>query len=233
MAFITDPNYIIEKMVAEKFPYFQVLDTDGKTVISENDDPEVDVHQAAKRLMDLFERISGTFTVVLSSKTKQEKGAGGNPRNLRLTTKIGNSYNNSGVNGIGVVNNSANIAEIEARLEAKYKEQFDAKMREIELLRRIEKLEEEKNAPDDLEKYAPVIQAIAGMFGNGGGIPLNGSPNINGPGEVNPVFSRINAAVKILYNNDKNFVENLEKLADIAKNRPFIYSMAISKLKEY
>jgi hypothetical protein len=119
-----------------------------------------------------------------------------------------------------------------AEFDKVYKEQFEAKMREIELLRRIEKLEEEKNAPDDIEKYAPIIQAIAGIFGNGA-VPLNGSPNINGPGDVNPVFSRINAAVKILYNNDKNFVENLEKLADIAKNRPFIYSMAISKLKEY
>jgi hypothetical protein len=232
MAFITDPNYIIEKMVADKLPYYQVIDTDGRTVIDENENPEVDVHQASKRLMDLFERISGTFTIVLSSKTKQEKGAGGPQRNLRLTTKIGNSYNNNSVNGIGAVNNTQNIADIEARLESKYKEQFEAKMREIELLRRIEKLEEEKNAPDDIEKYAPIIQAIAGMFGNGA-VPLNGSPNINGPGDVNPVFSRINAAVKILYSNDKNFVENLEKLADIAKNRPFIYSMAISKLKEY
>jgi hypothetical protein len=232
MAFITDPNYIIEKMVADKLPYYQVIDTDGKTVIDENENPEVDVHQASKRLMDLFERISGTFTIVLSSKTKQEKGAGGPQRNLRLTTKIGNSYNNNSVNGIGAVSNTPKIEDIEARLEAKYKEQFEAKMREIELLRRIEKLEEEKNAPDDIEKYAPIIQAIAGMFGNGA-VPLNGSPNINGPGEVNPVFSRINAAVKILYSNDKNFVENLEKLADIAKNRPFIYSMAISKLKEY
>jgi hypothetical protein len=232
MAFITDPNYIIEKMVADKLPYYQVIDTDGRTVIDENENPEVDVHQASKRLMDLFERISGTFSIVLSSKTKQEKGAGGPQRNLRLTTKIGNSYNNNSVNGIGAVSNTPKIEDIEARLEAKYKEQFDAKMREIELLRRIEKLEEEKNAPDDIEKYAPIIQAIAGMFGNGA-VPLNGSPNINGPGEVNPVFSRINAAVKILYSNDKNFVENLEKLAQIAQNKPFIYSMAISKLKEY
>jgi hypothetical protein len=232
MAFITDPNYIIEKMVADKLPYYQVIDTDGRTVIDENENPEVDVHQASKRLMDLFERISGTFSIVLSSKTKQEKGAGGPQRNLRLTTKIGNSYNNNSVNGIGAVSNTPKIEDIEARLEAKYKEQFDAKMREIELLRRIEKLEEEKNAPDDIEKYAPIIQAIAGIFGNGA-VPLNGSPNINGPGEVNPVFSRINAAVKILYSNDKNFVENLEKLAQIAQNKPFIYSMAISKLKEY
>jgi hypothetical protein len=232
MAFITDPNYIIEKMVADKLPYYQVIDTDGRTVIDENENPEVDVHQASKRLMDLFERISGTFSIVLSSKTKQEKGAGGPQRNLRLTTKIGNSYNNNSVNGIGAVSNTPKIEDIEARLEAKYKEQFDAKMREIELLRRIEKLEEEKNAPDDIEKYAPIIQAIAGIFG-GGAVPLNGSPNINGPGDVNPVFSRINAAVKILYSNDKNFVENLEKLAQIAQNKPFIYSMAISKLKEY
>lgn len=232
MAFITDPNYIIEKMVADKLPYYQVIDTDGKTVIDDNENPEVDVHQAAKRLQDLFERISGTFTIVLSSKTKAEKGAGGNARNLRLTTKIGSNYNNSSVNGIGAVNNSVNIAEIEARLEAKYEEKLAAKMKEIELLRRIEKLEEEKNAPDDLEKYAPYIQAIAGIF-SGGAVPLNGSPNINGPGETNPIFARINAAVKILYNNDKNFVENLEKLADIAQNKPFVYSMAISKLKEY
>lgn len=233
MAFITDPNYIIEKMVADKLPYYQVIDTDGKTVIDDNENPEVDVHQAAKRLQDLFERISGTFTIVLSSKTKAEKGAGGNARNLRLTTKIGNNYNNSSVNGIGAVNNSVNIAEIEARLEAKYEEKLAAKMKEIELLRRIEKLEEEKNEPDMLEKYAPYIQGLFGLMNQAPGVPLNGSPNINGPGETNPIFARINAAVKILYNNDKNFVENLEKLADIAQNKPFVYSMAISKLKEY
>lgn len=233
MAILHDSDWLIRKMLAEKLPYYQVLDSDGKTVIDENDDKEVDVNEAAKRLIDLFDQITGPITVKLSEKTKKEKGAGGSSRNLSYTLKIDSKKNNSDVNGIGAVNNSANIAEIEARLEAKYEEKLAAKMKEIELLRRIEKLEEEKNAPDDLEKYAPVIQAIAGMFGNGGGIPLNGSPNINGPGEVNPVFSRINAAVKILYSNDKNFVENLEKLADIAKNRPFIYSMAISKLKEY
>jgi len=232
MAYITDPNWIIEKMIAEKLPYYQIIDSDGKTVIDENDNTEVDVHQASKRLIDLFDRISGPITVKLSEKTKKEKGAGGNPRNLTFNTKIGNNNNNTGVSGIGAVNNFANIADIEARLEAKYNEKLEATLREIELKRRIEKLEEEKNAPDDIEKYAPIIQAIAGMFGNGA-VPLNGSPNINGPGEVNPVFSRINAAVKILYNNDKNFVENLEKLAQIAQNKPFIYSMAISKLKEY
>jgi hypothetical protein len=232
MAILHESDWIIRKMLAEKLPFYQVIDSDGKTVIDENDDSEVDVNEASKRLLDLFDKISGPITVKLSDKTKKQKGAGGSARNLSYTLKIVNNNNNNSVNGIGAVNNTANIADIEARLEAKYKEQFEAKMREIELLRRIEKLEDEKNAPDDIEKYAPIIQAIAGIFGNGA-VPLNGSPNINGPGEVNPVFSRINAAVKILYNNDKNFVENLEKLAQIAQNKPFIYSMAISKLKEY
>jgi hypothetical protein len=232
MAFVKDHTFIIDKMQAEKLPFYQVLDNDGKTIIDENDDKETGVDEASRRLLDLFDRIRGTFTVKLSNKTKADKATGGAVRNLTLVTKINETTPATPVQGIGAINSNA-IAEIEAKLEEKYAQKFESFKREQDLLRRIEKLEEEKQEPDMLEKYAPYIQGLFGLINQAPGVPLNGSPNINGPAESNPIHSRINAAIKILYANDKNFVNNLEKLADIAQNKPLVYAIAIEKLKEY
>jgi hypothetical protein len=232
MAFIKDPTYITDKMQSDKLQFYQILDNDGKTIIDENDDKEIGVDEATKRVSDIFERIRGTFIVKLSNKNKSEKATGGSIRNLTFTTKINENGTTTPVQGIGAINSNT-IAEIEAKLEEKYAQKFESFKREQDLLRRIEKLEEEKQEPDMLEKYAPYIQGLFGLINQAPGVPLNGSPNINGPAESNPIHSRINAAIKILYANDKNFVNNLEKLADIAQNKPLVYAIAIEKLKEY
>lgn len=227
MAFVKNYELILDKMQKENLPFYQILDNDGKTMIDQNEDPEVSAHEAAKKMQDIFDSISGTVIVKLCNKTKEDKGKGGAIRNITLTTKIPDHSNNSNIQGIGAV--APNISDIEARLEEKYNQKFEAYKREQDLLRRIEKLEAEKKEGNDVEKYMPLI---AGIFGNQIPTPLAGNdPNINGID--NEVHQRINAAIKILYRNDKNFVSNLEKLANIAQNNPIVYQVAIEKLKEY
>ena len=227
MAFVKNYELILEKVQKENLPFYQILDNDGKTIIDENNDPDVSAHEAVKKMQDIFDNITGTVIIKLCSRSKEDKAKGGPARNITLTTKIPDTSNNSNIQGIGAV--SPNIAEIEARIEEKYNQKLEAYKREQDLLRRIEKLEAEKNEGSDLEKYMPLI---AGIFGNQMPTPLAGNdPNINGPG--NEVHERINNAIKILYKNDKNFVSNLEKLAQISQNNPLVYAVAIEKLKEY
>lgn len=227
MAFVKNYELILEKVQKENLPFYQILDNDGKTIIDENNDPDVSAHEAVKKMQDIFDNITGTVIIKLCSRSKEDKAKGGPARNITLTTKIPDTSNNSNIQGIGSV--SPNIAEIEARLEEKYNQKLEAYKREQDLLRRIEKLEAEKNEGSDVDKYLPLI---AGIFGNQMPVPLAGNdPNINGPG--NEVHERINNAIKILYKNDKNFVSNLEKLAQISQNNPLVYAVAIEKLKEY
>lgn len=227
MAFVKNYELILEKVQKENLPFYQILDNDGKTIIDENNDPDVSAHEAVKKMQDIFDNITGTVIIKLCSRSKEDKAKGGPARNITLTTKIPDTSNNSNIQGIGSV--SPNIAEIEAKLEEKYNQKLDAYKREQDLLKRIEKLEAEKNEGSDVDKYLPLI---AGILGNQMPVPLAGNdPNINGPG--NEVHERINNAIKILYKNDKNFVSNLEKLAQISQNNPLVYAVAIEKLKEY
>lgn len=229
MAFVTDYNFVLDKMQVEKLPYYAVLDSDGKTTLDENQDPELGVDMAVKQLTNTLENLTGLVTITLSPYTKKQKGEGLSiQRNLRFTTRLPDK---AAVSGIGAISHTpaANYNDIEDRIRREYEAKFEAQKREFDLMRRIEKLEEEKS--ESLEQ-SELTKMVIGMIPSlmGGTMPV-GSPNINGLPENN-IHQRINAAIKILYANDKNFIENLEKLATIAQNNPLIYQIAISKLKE-
>ena len=72
------------------------------------------------------------------------------------------------------------------------------------------------------------LTALTGLFGGGGGV------NINGIGDA-PVMeslttTKLNAAINKLMKLDYNFVANIEKLAELAENKPTLYKMAVNQL---
>ena len=86
------------------------------------------------------------------------------------------------------------------------------------------------------------ITAISGMFGGGSNIALSGFDTMDLPvmettktNTIKPMVDdnrqKINNAVVRLIKADKNFADNISKLADIADENPLIYNMAISKLQ--
>jgi hypothetical protein len=80
------------------------------------------------------------------------------------------------------------------------------------------------------------------MFGGGSNIALSGFDTMDLPvmettktNTIKPMVDdnrqKINNAVVRLIKADKNFADNISKLADIADENPLIYNMAISKLQ--
>lgn len=218
---------IFHKMQTNKLAFYKVLDSDGKTVLDRQDDEDCTVNEAENRLRDTLENLTGLITVVLSEKTSKQKGAGGNTTgDLRFSIKLTDGPGQNSINGI-------NDLSIERMREAMQKE-FDLKLlaikKEHEAEIRIKKLEDQiselKNG-NSLDQYLPMI---AGLFSPGAAPVINGFPNephITGPDDFK---TRLIGAVNRLTKVDKNFVENLEALADLAEKSPITYNLAISKL---
>ena len=85
------------------------------------------------------------------------------------------------------------------------------------------------------------ISALGGMFGGGGAsnVALSGLDTLEIPetkintsnGMVDDTKKTINNAVVRLMKGDKEFAENISKLADLCDENPLIYNLAIGKLK--
>ena len=226
MAYLKDKEMIFHKMQTNKLAFYKVLDSDGKTILDRQDDDDCTVTEAENRLRDTLENLTGLITVVLSEKTSKQKAAGGNTTgDLRFSIKLTDGTSSS-ITGV-------NDGAIEKLREAMQRE-FDAKLlaikKEHEAELRIKKLEDQilelKNG-NSLDQYLPMI---AGLFSPGSAPVIAGFPNephITGPDDFK---TRLITAVNRLTKVDKNFVSNLEALADLAEKSPITYNLAISKL---
>lgn len=229
MATVKNIDFILNKMLIDKMPYYKVLDSDGKMVLDENQDPDMGYDAASRSLRDTLENLKGLVHVALNNKTGKELSGGGAVRGMRFTVKLDEP---SFING--TPQSSTDVESIREAIKAEYEAKFEAFKKEVELSKRIEKLEEQLKEKEDSSGFNEMaMQMIAGMFGpQMPGTPLNGQPNINGlDGRTNT--ERINEAIRTLWRNDKNFVEHIEKLAEIAEKKPMVYAIAIDKLKEY
>lgn len=226
MAYLKDKELIFQKMAVNKLPYYRVLDSDGKTILDAQDDEDCTVDEAVHRLRDTLEQLTGLITVVLSAKTTKQKGAGGNTQgDLRFSIKL-TDENAKGVSGMADMREDVLRAAIAREYEAK----MDALRKEFEHKEEMRKLQDQINElknGDSLEKYMPMI---AGLLGNQGA-PIAGfpeQPHITGPADYK---ERLVSAINRIQKVDNQFIDNLERLADLAEKSPMVYKIAIDKLK--
>lgn len=238
MAYIKDKDFIFTKMHSNKLSYYKVLDSDGKTILDQQDDDEVSVDEAVNLLRDTLENITGLITVVLSEKSTRAKAAGGKIGDIRYTIKITDT-DSKGINGHEEVRNDTLRSAIAAQYEAKMETLIEKHKNEIALMkiqadhdRKFNELNEKLKELKEGDMTEKVLPYLAGIFGNVvPGAPINGipqEPHLNGPADENKVrlMNAINRLIKV----DKNFIGNLEKLADLAESSPMTYSIAIQKL---
>ena len=218
---------IFSKMAVNKMPFYKVLDSDGKTILDQNDDEDTTVDEAANRLRDTLENLTGLITVVLSDYSGKQKGAGGNKAtNIRFSIKLTDG-DIRGINGNSELREDTLRNAISREYEAKFealKEKFE---HEKAMAKMQAQIDEMKNG-NDLDKYLPVITGLLSQqSGALAGMPEQ--PHITGTGDSpkERLLSAINRIIKV----DSNFVENIERLADLAENNPMIYKIAIDKLK--
>lgn len=239
MAFTRDPELIFSKMQANNLPFYRVIDSDGKSVIDTQDDTEVSTTEAVNLLRETLESITGLVTVILSPKNLAAKGAGGvNNKDFKFSLKLGGEKNISGTEtstGLSALLQQ-NYDQRIAALEEKHKAEIAAIKKEAETEKRISALElklKESKDSDITEKLLPVL---AGMFGVQApalaGTPEAQDAHITGIEELEPK-ARLMKAINTLISLDKDFIKNIEKLAELAKTNNFVYKMAISKLNTY
>jgi hypothetical protein len=239
MAYIKDKDFIFTKMHSNRLSYYKVLDSDGKTILDQQDDDEVSVDEAVNLLRDTLENISGLITIVLSEKSTRAKAAGGKIGDIRYTIKI--TDDTKGINGHEEVRNDTLRHAIAAQYEAKMETLVEKHKNEIALMkiqadhdRKFNELNEKIKELKEGDMTEKVMPYLAGIFGNmvpGAGAAINGipqEPHLNGPGDDFKL--RLTSAINRIIKVDSNFVDNLEKLADLAESKPFIYKVAIEKL---
>jgi hypothetical protein len=244
MAYIRDPELIYNKMQTNGLPFYRVLDSDGKSLLDENDDENVSVDEAVNRLRDSLENTAGLVTVLLSAKNRAQKGAGGKiAGDFKFTVKLGDTKG-AGINGFTEANRDSmrqtlvdSFNEKLKLIEEKHAAEIKQLKKDHETEKRLEKLEadlKEAKSGGIADQYLPIIAGLlTGQQPNAvAGIPETentASPHITGTDEDNKV--RMTTALNKLFKADKNFLIHLEMLAKLAESKPLIYKLAIEKLK--
>jgi type III secretion system FlhB-like substrate exporter len=238
----TSPQFVLERMRLHGFKYYQVFAQDGKTLIEEQQHPDVDCVEAMNRLESILNNTDGLVTVKISERNRDEKGQGGSIRSFTYQLQLGGSHMGnpapSADRGIGI----HGIAAIQTSLEEKFTAKLEALQREYEhreelrrLNEKITDLETQLNTKNpyvewgmqQLDKYGPAI--LGGFLGK------PAAPMIHGPGQepvADDIDARAERALIRLLKVDPDFISNLEKLADMAETNQPLYQMAVAMLNQ-
>lgn len=245
MATIRDRQVIFDEMLTRNLNFYKVLDSDNKTLLTAQQDKDCTATEAEKSLREFLDKLDGIVYVVLSAKAGDEINNGGNIKNqtFKYQLKLGDSASVPGINGTGGGNSigamTLAIEQVEAKMEAK----MEAMKKDFEHQEQIRKLKDEikelKDGDQIKEKgFAMLEQLLAqgttpGVTGFNNSEANPGITGITGPGTPTERTLRLQAAIKKINSVDKDYLEHLEMLADIAINKPLVYAEAIRKLATF
>jgi len=230
----TTTGQVLQTMQQKNISFFRISDVTGKNFSYIQDDEEITPAEAYNELNDYLKNLEpGIITIQLSEKSFKEKGTGGAIKGGNYIMKVRIPNNNLQTPQIGGLNEDyKSLLKQNFELQNKimlleHQKISDEKHRQLE-----EKIEGLK-ATDPLEKYAPLIQALLPQFmGTAAAAAPMVAPGIAGTEEETPnqkqkITKSINRLLKI----DKDFVDNLEMLADFAEAKPDQYKKFIPMLK--
>ena len=229
-------------MDKEGFTFFTIYDSKGSPMRDQTNE-SYSVEDSKADLNQFLEYNSGVFRVEF----RRTKANHASTKNYSFT--IDNFIQDEPIQGIGNPNQGTDYMSVirakDEKIDKLQSEMFANMMAAMNKQHemQIETLKSEmKNADggnDALMQTA--ISALGGMFGGGGAsnVALSGLDTLEIPetkintsnGMVDDTKKTINNAVVRLMKGDKEFAENISKLADLCDENPLIYNLAIGKLK--
>ena len=229
-------------MDKEGFTFFTIYDSKGSPMRDQTNE-SYSVEDSKADLNQFLEYNSGVFRVEF----RRTKANLASTKNYSFT--IDNFIQDEPIQGIGNPNQGTDYMSVirakDEKIDKLQSEMFANMMAAMNKQHemQIETLKSEmKNADggnDALMQTA--ISALGGMFGGGGAsnVALSGLDTLEIPetkintnnGMVDDTKKTINNAVVRLMKGDKEFAENISKLADLCDENPLIYNLAIGKLK--
>ena len=243
---LTNIKYLYDLMDKERFTFFTIYDSKGSPMRDQcNENYSVD--DAKADLNQFLEYNSGVFRVEF----RRTKANHSSTKNYSFTIDNMKSDNDNTVQGIGNVDMSTDymsvIRDKDAKIDKLQSEMFANMISgmnkhhelQMEMLRKEMKSADGGN--DAIMQSA--IQALGGMFGGGSNIGVSGIDTLEAPTlntqntntinepMVDDEKKKINNAVVRLMKGDKDFADNISKLADLCDENPLIYNVAIGKLK--
>ena len=239
---LTNIKYLYDLMDKERFTFFTIYDSKGSPMRDQTNE-SYSVEDSKADLSQFLEYNSGVFRVEF----RRTKANHTTTKNFSFT--IDNFIKDEPMQGIGNVNEGTDYMSVirakDEKIDKLQSEMFANMMAAMNKQHemQIETLKSEmKNADggnDALMQTA--ISALGGMFGGGGAsnVALSGLDTLEIPetkintsnGMVDDTKKTINNAVVRLMKGDKEFAENISKLADLCDENPLIYNLAIGKLK--
>jgi hypothetical protein len=239
---LTNIKYLYDLMDKEGFIFFTIYDSKGSPMRDQTNE-SYSVEDSKADLNQFLEYNSGVFRVEF----RRTKANHASTKNYSFT--IDNFIQDEPIQGIGNPNQGTDYMSVirakDEKIDKLQSEMFANMMAAMNKQHemQIETLKSEmKNADggnDALMQTA--ISALGGMFGGGGAsnVALSGLDTLEIPetkintsnGMVDDTKKTINNAVVRLMKGDKEFAENISKLADLCDENPLIYNLAIGKLK--
>lgn len=222
---------VLQMMEQKEICYFKVADISGKNIAYVQDEEGVNCEDAVQELSEFLDNCEpGLITVILSERSFKDKGNGGNVKTGSYSFKVR-------IQG-------QQIAGASAGLSAEYKDlmhknvelqmqliKMEHQHKTDEIVRKLEeKIEQNKNA-DPIEKYQHLLQPLmAYLLPSGAQSPVQGISGHNDDEKLSD-SKRITNAVNRILKIDKDFVKNLEALADFAEKSPEKYKSFVPMLK--
>jgi hypothetical protein len=239
---LTNIKYLYDLMDKGGVTFFTIYDSKGSPMRDQTNE-SYSVEDSKADLNQFLEYNSGVFRVEF----RRTKANHASTKNYSFT--IDNFIQDEPIQGIGNPNQGTDYMSVirakDEKIDKLQSEMFANMMAAMNKQHemQIETLKSEmKNADggnDALMQTA--ISALGGMFGGGGAsnVALSGLDTLEIPetkintsnGMVDDTKKTINNAVVRLMKGDKEFAENISKLADLCDENPLIYNLAIGKLK--
>lgn len=231
MATIKTPDHIYKTMMQKGIRFYRVYDAE-KRQIDFNNDPDSTPEGAAAALKETLDQLEGLVKIVLSEKSTAEKGQGGAVKNsdLHFDIVLGKASAVGAISGTG-----GDISALIAAGIAKEREKWETE----EKIKRLEaELKEAKEGNPYIEQIigglAQILPALTQAPAPVAGQPGQGVPPARAlAGVEDDRQARLTQAIRTLARIDKNYLEHLELLANLAENNTSIYWVAVNKLKSF
>lgn len=224
MAATVKKEFLIKKIEAEKLTCYEV--TDGRAKIAENQDCDSPT-QCIEELEEIFESVEDAIVVVkVSDRSKKLKAKGGPPANhyeyrIRLKESAASGIGGTNQTLMGMMNQ---IYDLRLQLEKK-----ELEKEKTELLKRLEKLEEDKGNPM-MEKALTML----GTYLSGG---QKATIGVAGTDDPHPDEDQVKKQMKVrkalsrLNKIDPDLPDSLTLLADFAEKKPEEYRRFVPMIR--
>ena len=238
---LTNIKYLFDLIDKDKLIFFTIYDAKGSAMRDQCND-NYTVSDSKNDLEQFLEYNSGVFRVEFrktksnTPTTKTFSFTIDNQQEAQRETPMGNPFGGGDPMG-AIAAKDGEITTLRNQILADSIANMN-KMHEMqmEMLRKDLKSGDGDNA----ELMKAGLAALTGMFGSGQSVGVSGLGAVDTLNEVSPKSNntmtdnnkKINAAVVMLINNDPNFADNIQALANLSENNSMVYNMAIAKLKD-